>query len=190
MRAPLAGAAVGLLLVLAAGCASTPSRFYTLTATAEPAPGLPASSLSVVVGPVQIPALVDRPQLVLKVDANQVQLDEFNRWAAPLADEITRVTVGNLTLLLGTPDVWPSSASPAAGAKMKLRIDVVEFEARPGEAVLIDANWSLRRGDTLQSGRSQLREPARGPGADALAAAYSRALGRMAADIAAQMRRL
>lgn len=188
MRPLLAAAAAGL--VLAAGCASTPTRFYTLSALAEPAPSRPGTTQSVAVGPVQIPALVDRSQMVLSIDANQVQVDEFNRWAAPLADEITRVTVGNLTQLLGGADVWPSTAGAAATAAVKLRIDVVEFEARPGEAVLIDARWSVRRGDTLRSGRSQLREPTRGSGVDALAAAYSRALARMAADIATDLRTL
>ena len=192
MRALLAVAAAGLVLSLAAGCASTPTRFFTLSALAEPAPvpTLPAVALSVAVGPVQIPALVDRPQMVLMVDANQVQVDEFNRWAAPLADEITRVTVINLTQRLGSADVWPTSAGPASNAKVKLRIDIVEFEARPGEAVLVDARFSLRRGETTRNGRSQLREPTRGESADAVAAAYSRALARMAADIATEMRTL
>ena len=44
------------LAILAAGCASPPSRFYTLSAT--PAPAAPTSDLSVAVGAVSVPAAV------------------------------------------------------------------------------------------------------------------------------------
>jgi uncharacterized lipoprotein YmbA len=186
MRPLLAAVAAGL--VLAVGCASTPTRYYTLSALAEPAPARQVTGPSVAVGPVSIPALVDRPQLVLTIDANQVQVDEFSRWAAPLADEITRVTVLNLTQLLGGAEVGPSTGGAATNPVVKLRIDVVGFEARPGEAVLIDARWSLRRADSTRHGRSALREPSRGNGVDALAAAYSRALARVATDIAIDLR--
>ncbi len=188
MRPLLAAAAAGLVLALACGCASTPTRYYTLSALAEPALARPVTGLSVAVGPVSIPALVDRPQLVLSIDSNQVQIDEFSRWAAPLADEVTRVTVLNLTQLLGGAEVGPSTGGAATSAVVRLRIDIVGFEARPGEVVLIDARWSLRRGDTTRQGRALLREPTRGNGVEALAAAYSRALARMAADIATDLR--
>lgn len=188
MRPLLAWAGAGLMLALAGGCASPPAQFYTLAATAE-APSTPtAAGPSVAVGPVLIPALVDRPQMVLSVGANQVQVDELNRWAAPLADEITRVTVDNLTRLLGGADVWPGSAGAASKATVTLRIDFVGFEARPGEAVLIDTRWSLRRGINVRQGRTPLREPTRGTSAEAVAAAYSRALARLAADLATELR--
>jgi ABC-type uncharacterized transport system auxiliary subunit len=74
------------IAILAAGCASPQSHFYTLsrtvapTATATPTP----LNVSVVVGPVSIPAIVDLPQIVVSTGPNQVSLDEFNRWASPL----------------------------------------------------------------------------------------------------------
>src|SRR5215475_13908767 len=67
---------------LAAGCGSTPaSRFYTLSAAAS-APAATASNLSVVVGPVSVPPVVDRPQIVVTTGPNQVRLEEFNRSAS------------------------------------------------------------------------------------------------------------
>ena len=71
-------AIAGVLALFGAGCASPDSRFYTLSAA--PAPGAAPSTLSVVVGPVSVPAAVDRPQIVVTVGPNQVRLDEFNRW--------------------------------------------------------------------------------------------------------------
>jgi len=76
-----------IVVVLAAGCGSTPaSRFYTLSAT--PASAGPSSDLSVAVGPVTVPGVVDRPQIVVSAGPNQVRLDEFNRWASPLQSNI------------------------------------------------------------------------------------------------------
>ena len=77
-------------LVFASGCASTPpSRFYTLSAVAVPAAA--PSNVSVAVGPVSVPADVDRPQFVVSAGPNQVRLDEFNRWASPLQNGISHV---------------------------------------------------------------------------------------------------
>ena len=92
--------ALAFVGALAAGCASAPSRFYTLAATATPV-GAPSARYAIVVGPVSIPPEVDRAELVIQVAPNRVELDEFNRWAGPLADGIARAVAGNLSVLLG-----------------------------------------------------------------------------------------
>ena len=94
------------MVVLAAGCGSSPaSHFYTLSAAPPPSPAAAAVDLSVLVGPVSVPLAGDRPQIVVAVSPNQVSLDEFNRWASPLANNIARVVAENLAAMLGTPRV-------------------------------------------------------------------------------------
>ena len=67
-------AAVFTLTAVVAGCGSTPtSRFYSLSAATEPT--APSSNLSIAVGPVSVPAVVDRPQIVVNVGPNQVRLE-------------------------------------------------------------------------------------------------------------------
>ena len=68
-------------------------------------PAATSSNLSVVVGPVSVPAVVDRPQIVVNTGPNQVRLEEFNRWASPLQNNIARVVADNLVAMLGTPRV-------------------------------------------------------------------------------------
>ena len=81
---------------LDAGCAtSPPSRYYTLSGPPAPAAS-PPGAMAIVVGPVAIPAVVDRPEIVITIGDNEVWLDEFNRWAAPLADAIAIATAENL----------------------------------------------------------------------------------------------
>jgi hypothetical protein len=171
-----------------AGCASAKSRFYTLEATARP-DGTPAAIYAVVIGPVSVPASVDRPQFVVQVAPNRVVLDEFNRWAAPLDDGIARVIAGNLGVLLGTPRV---ATAPFAGfaSPCRVAIDVQRFESVPGDTVVIEAVWTVRgpAEGAVRVGRSVVREPAEGGGFDALAAAHSRALARVSDDIATAIR--
>ena len=177
-----------IITLIAAGCATAPSRFYTLDATATP-DGSPPAPYAVLVGPVSVPASVDRPEFVVQVAPNRVDIDEFNRWAAPLNDSIARAVAGDLAVLLGTPDV---TAGPLANFKPTYRVtlDVQRFESIQGQAVLVEAVWAVHKtagGDT-RSGRTIAREPVQGDSFDALAAAHSRALAKVSSDIAAAIR--
>ncbi len=174
--------AVLTLITFVAGCASTPaSRFYTLSAASGPA--APSSNLSIAVGPVTVPAVVDRPQIVVNVGPNQVRVEEFNRWAAPLQNNIARVVADNLVQMLGTPLVTLSSGD----ADYRAAIEVQSFQSALGEAALLDAVWSVRRAKDgkAETGRTTVRETVQEKSYDALAAGHSRAIARLSRDIAA-----
>ena len=177
------------IAALAAGCSSATSRFYTLNATATGDGSNTNAALAVIVGPVTIPAEVDRPQFTVRVATNQVAEDEFNRWAAPLADNIARAVAGDLSAQLGTPRVVALPAVDFASA-YRVTINVQQFETVPGKSVLVDAVWSVRlpSGATAQSGRTVASEPVSEESYEALAAAHSRALARVSSDIAAAIR--
>ena len=174
------------LATLAAGCASTPdSHFYAVRATAEPA-ATTSSSLSVVVGPVSVPALVDRPQIVVTKGPNELHLDEFNRWASPLQDNLARVLAENLVTMLGTPQVGVFGETSSVDADYRVIVEVQTFESYLGEAAVLDAVWTVKPGGdgTAKTGRTKVREPTKGEGYDALTAAHSRAVGQLSRDIA------
>jgi uncharacterized protein len=169
-------------------CASAPPRFYTLDAAAT-ASGLPATGGNVSVGPITIPASVDQPQFVTQDGPNQVDVDEFNRWAAPLNDSIARVIAQNLAVLLGTPNV---AVGPLANfiPDYAVAIDVQSFESVRGQRTELDAVWTIRdkvRGVT-RSGRTSANETVANDSFDALAAAHSRALAMLSDDIAKAIR--
>jgi hypothetical protein len=178
------------LAIFAAGCASPASRFYTLSAT--PTPAGTASDLAVAVGPVSVPAAVDRPEIVLTMGPNQVRLDEFNRWASPLQNNIARVVAENLVALLGTPRVFLSPQALSADADYRVAVEVQRFDSAPGEAATLEAVWTVRRtkDGKAQTGRTTAREPTSAGGYDALAAAHSRAVARLSRDIADAVRAL
>ena len=177
-------------LALAAGCASPPSRFYTLSgATAD---ATATAGPSIAVGPVSIPAVVDRPEIVVTISDNEVWLDEFNRWASPLADGISVAVVENLSALLATPRVALLTQTTTFDVDFRVAIEVQRFESVPGSSALVDAVWSVRRvkDGVLASGRATVRETVADRGYDALAAAHSRAVARLSQDVADAIRRL
>jgi uncharacterized protein len=176
------------LLVVAAGCSSPPSHFYSLTSTAR-STGAPETNYEVEIAPVSIPASVDQPQFVVQTGPNQVEVDEFNRWVAPLGDSIARVVAANLVTLLGTPHVsmTPPMDYPSAYV---VTIDIQRFEAIQGESVHVEATWFVRppSGGASISRRTVATESLSKKGYDAIAAGYSRALAVLSSDIAEAIR--
>jgi uncharacterized lipoprotein YmbA len=179
-----------LLLATLTACRSAPSRFYTLESTAV-ADRDASASYAVVIGPVVVPASVDRPEMVVQDAPNRVSLDEFNRWAAPLGDAIGRTVAGDLVKLLGTPRVATASLANF-DADYRVSIEVQSFESIPGQSVLVDAVWVVHRsgGHEERSGRTVAHEPVLGSDYAAIAAAHSRALARLGGDLAAAIRSL
>jgi len=182
--------AIALTAVAAAGCASAPSRFYTLNSTATATTnGLPAASYSVALGPVTVPAAVDHPQFTVQVEPNRVELEEFNRWAEPLNQNIASVVAGDLAALLGTSQV---AAGPLANFQpdYSVNIRIQRFDSVRGQSAQVEALWVVHKsaGGAIQSGHTIASEPVTDASFDSLAAAHSRALAKVSADIAAAIR--
>lgn len=192
MRRYAIGILVVCLAVVMAGCSRSPRvTFYTLepAAQAETAAAITAVT-TVSVGPVTLPAVVDRPQLVLRVAANRVEILETQRWAEPLKSEIPRLIAENLGRLLGSNRVSSYLQHTGADADYRVLVDIKRFESSPVGAVTVEAVWSLRRaaGGTPVTGHTQVSEPVGAAGYDPLVAAYGRALLAVSADLAREIR--
>ena len=179
-----------VLAALVAGCASSPSHFYTLSANVAPVTA--TSTVSVAVGPVTVPAAVDQPQIAVSTGSNQVMFDEFNRWASPLQDNIARVVAENLVAALGTPRVTLFPQTLNSDADFRVVIEVRNFDSTPGKSAALDAVWTVRRtkDGKSETGRTSVREAVQEASYEALAAAHSRAVARMSQDIADTVKRL
>jgi hypothetical protein len=191
VRALLRCLAAAACVALAAGCGTSPSaRYYTLSAPAEPA--REAAGFAVAVGPVSIPAVVDRPEIVVTVGENEVWPDEFNRWASPLADAIGSAVAENLAARLRTPRVALLAQTALDAPDYRVVVDVQRFETVPGSHALVDAVYAVRRtkDGAVESGRATRREAVADRSYDALAAAHSRAVAGVSGDIALAFGRL
>jgi hypothetical protein len=92
------------VLVVLASCASPVTRYYVLGATdasatdvAVPAPeGASTPRCRVGIGPLGVPSVVDRPQLVLREGANRIAILEQERWGEPLREAFPRLLAESL----------------------------------------------------------------------------------------------
>jgi len=174
----------GIFVVLLAACVGgNPPResFFTLNAPEPPPAAADAPSISV--GPVTIPEMVDRPQIVVRLGPNQVQVLEQARWAEPLKIAVGRVVAANLAALLGAR----LAPSRSTDADYRIALDVQRFES-PADAVLVEALWTVTSKDGRQTGRSVARQPIAAKDYSSLAAAHSAALAAISNDIAAALK--
>jgi len=119
-----------------------------------------------------------------------VFIDEFDRWASPLRDNIQQVVVENLISMLGTTRVTVFPKSTAADASYRTLIEVLRFDSELGKEAALDALWEVKaqKQERSRRGRTTLSEPVSDDGYEALVAAHSRALARLSADIADTIR--
>jgi uncharacterized lipoprotein YmbA len=188
------GARLSLLLACTglalSGCGSSPPvSFFTLPSV-PPAAAVTAAAYSVVVGPVTVPEMIDRPQLVLRASPTRVEVTEQARWAAPLKTEIPRVIAEQLAQLLPGAITATSFQRAIPAPDYRVLIDIQRFDSTPGEGAAIEASWTVRGpGGALVSGQSAASEPA-GAGYDELVAAHGRALNAVSRDVAAAITKL
>lgn len=122
-----------LAVALLAGCSSSPKvTFYTLNVAATnetPAPPLN----SVAIGPITLPDLLDRPQLVVRTTANRVDILETHRWAEALKSEIPRIIAADLGILLKPARVSTYPQNAGLEADYRVLLDIQRFVMTAGE---------------------------------------------------------
>jgi uncharacterized lipoprotein YmbA len=179
------------VLATLAGCASAPKEsFYTLSGPRTPLPAAATSSLSVFVGPVTVPESVDRTAMVLRTGPHRVDIDDASRWAEPLKSAIPRVLAETLMRELGTPRVMSSRGGTSSPVDFRVAVDIQRFESSLDEGATLDALWTVTatKGGAPRSGRTTAQEAAASRDPQGVAAAHSRALERLARDIATALR--
>lgn len=187
VRRTVIGVVAAAMLVMNSGCARSPVvTFYTMSALAPESATVTADPRGIAVGPVTVPDLVDRPQLVTRVSANKVNILETHRWAEPLKSEIPRLLAENLARLMRPAQVSTYDQSASRNAEYRVVVDILRFESVPGKGVTIEALWSVKRGadGKVEKGHSIAQEPAQGTGYEALVAAHGRALATISKDLA------
>jgi uncharacterized lipoprotein YmbA len=182
---------VRLVLVLAGallgGCKSPATNFYTLSPDESLSDTAVSRPIAAVIGPVTIPEVVNRPQIVTRIGNNEVAVNEFDRWAQPLGGDIGRVIAADLGALLNSQQISVFDAVRDPAVVWRVRIDVMRFESVPGRDVTVDVLWAVRPpgNGRAVTGRSVAHETVSGPGFEPIIAAHDRALALVSRDIAA-----
>ena len=178
-----------------AGCipgATEPSRFFVLSplsATSEPAAG--EDGIAIGVGPVVFPAYLDRPEMVTRVSPNELNVDEFHRWAEPLKDNFTGVLAENLSVLVATDRVAVFPWTRATPIDYQVTVQVTRFLGEVGGTNTLTARWRIFKGEgkeLLVTRQSSFTVQARSDGIAAMVDAQSRALEELSTAIAAELK--
>ena len=180
--------AVFLALVTTACSRSPRVTFYLLAPVAKVEAAVVANGAvpAIVVGPVTLPEVVDRPQLVVRVAANRVDILEARRWAEPLKSELPRLIAQNLGRLLGSNRVSSYQQQAGAAPDYRVLLDIIRFESQPGREVIVETVWTIRStiGGVTRTGHSLVHEKVQDAGYDSLVDAYNRALAGLSGDLA------
>ncbi len=171
-------------------CASPEPSYYTLA----PVPGVARSG-----GPKLVelrrPGLagyLDRPEIVRTGGTYQLNVAGRERWGEPFGDLVVRILAENLNSRLSSSSVFTSAGSITADADATVELDIQRFDADASGNVVLLAQVAASRGrDRSKAATRTVRRtvtPA-GPSTAELVAAMSLALGQLADDVAALLRR-
>jgi len=164
----------------------SPSQAVTSAATAE-------ARIRIGLETVVVAEYLNRNEIVVNLDNTVYRLAEFNQWAEPLSNNLTRVLEENLTNLLrgDSIDVFLASQS-SIPFDYRLEIDVIRLDGNLADQATLVALWALLEGeedDLKLMRRSQYQEPAADNTYKALVLAKSRAIEKLSRDMAAAIKK-
>ena len=174
--------------VLLAGCAGVSDSYYLLTA-AGPAPS--GGGPGIGVGPVSVAEYADRSNLIFQSGPQKLEVAESHHWAGEVRKSVATAMAANLGRQLGTGNVRTYPWERDDELRYQVAIDIRQFHGTSDGQALLEASWRVYQlpGGRLISARSgTYLELQRRDGFEELAAAQSRALVRLAEDIARGMR--
>ena len=196
---PIHGAIMICSLALA-GCLggpSAPTNFYMLSPLSPSQAGAAAATaegrIRIGLETVVVPEYLNRNEIVVNLDNTVYRLAEFNQWAEPLSDNLTRVLAENLTNLLRGDliDVFLASDS-SIPTDYRLEVDVLRLDGNLGGQVSLISQWALleaEEDELILMRRSEYQEPAADNTYKGLVLAKSRSVEKLSRDIAAAIKK-
>lgn len=179
-----------LCMALLSGCGkSAPSRFYLLEPVMLDAGQLPRAGNDrctvIGVGPVSIPAYLDRQQMVTRLSPNRLDLADFDKWAEPLEENLSRVCAQNLEKELCTKAVAIFPWRSARDVDVQVVMDILRLDGSLGQQASLHVRWQLLdgQGRILQTERSHYSTSVQAETYEALALALSSLVQEHSRDI-------
>lgn len=180
------------LFMYLAGCASSaPTRFYVLSpltsSKAESQALKDEGCVAIGIGPVELPAYLDRPQIVTRISENELNLAEFDKWAEPLKENFSRVLIENLSTQLCADAISIFPWKGPTPIDYQVEVTVIRMDGNVGGNATLVARWAIfRQNDRkmLLTRQSSFRRLINSEGYKALVSAQSRAIGDLSREIA------
>jgi len=179
-----------LSLALCAACSlggQRPSyQYFVLTSRPAqgpaPAPSGPGQR-TLGVDQVNVPGYLDREQIASRTTGHHLAYSTTDRWAEPLDQAFERTLREDLGPLLAPGGIQVSARGGTP--TYELAVEVLRFEQSGPDHVELRARWVLRSDQkALDTGEARARVAMSGGDSNAMAAALSEAIARMATEIA------
>jgi len=167
---------------LLTACASTPTNFYTLEAQSRPPVATSTSSVKktlIGIGPLTLPALLDRKGIVTRAENNTVQIAEFDQWAAPLQNNVIAVLSKNVAALQPDAIVRAYPWSVYGNVDYRVIIDITRFDTQLGKSANLEASWAImeeKNHTIVGNGQIKLQQPLNDPSYNSAAQGLSKLL--------------
>ena len=188
------------LLLALTGCLggqSPPTNFYMLSplspSKAETSSASTEARIHIGLETVVVAEYLNRSEIVVNLDNTIYQLADFNKWAEPLSDNLTRVLEENLTKLLQNDSINVSLASESSiPFDYRLEVDVLRLDGNLGDQVTLVTQWALleaEEDDLIWMRRSEYQEQAADNTYKELVLAKSRTIEQLCRDMAVAIRK-
>ncbi len=158
-----------------------------------------ASELAVVVGPVRLPAYLERSQIARLESDGKVELDEFSRWLGGFEANFLRALSLGLADRLDSVRVTAAPSRPPYPIDHRVRLHVDDMIRSPEGPLRVRIRWAIDSGSVAADAASERPAPAlalfesaypvAGDSRAAIVAAHDRALADLAAQIARALSR-
>jgi len=149
---------------LLTACASTPTNFYTLESQSRPpvvTTTTGATKPLIGIGPLSLPALLDRRGIVTRAENNSVQIAEFDQWAAPLQNNVIAVLSKNVATLQPNAIVRAYPWSVYGNVDYRVIIDISRFDTQLGKFANLEASWAImeeKNHTIISNGQTKLEQ--------------------------------
>ena len=192
--------AIIFLSLALAGCLgsrSAPTSFYMLSpfspSQAGTSPAAAEARIHIGLETVGVAEYLNRNEIVVNLDNTVYKLADFDKWAEPLSNNLTRVLEENLTNLLRDDsfDVILASASSIT-LDYRLEVDVFRLDGNLVDKATLLARWAILgtdEDDLKLMRRSKYQESAEDKTYKGMVLAQSRAIEKLSQDIAADVKK-
>ena len=173
---------------LLTACATPQTNFYTLESQSQ----RPVMSTAIAkkrligIGPLSLPALLDRRQIVTRAENNSIQMAEFDQWAAPLKDNVLAVLSKNVATLQPNAIVRAYPWSAYGDVDYRVIVDISRFDTQPGKSANLEASWAImeeKNHTIVSNGQAKLQQPLN----DASYNSAAQALSKLLAEFSQQL---
>jgi len=133
-----------VLCILAAGCSSKNSEFFILnTAKFSNIQRHNACHNRIMVESVKIPGYIDKPEIVTRINQNQLFQAEFHRWAEPLSGNISDVIAQNLSSQLTQDWILTYPRVTTSNINYYLILKVNQFDVDSVGLSILNVTWGI-----------------------------------------------